>query len=60
MLALLGLADDVKDTVRALGDPLRPRPVSEKALRGLVSFAVDEQREAIRRLVRGDGWRLGD
>jgi ParB-like chromosome segregation protein Spo0J len=50
-LTLLSLAVDVKDKVRALGDPLMARSVSEKTLRGLVSFAVDEQREAIRRLL---------
>jgi ParB-like chromosome segregation protein Spo0J len=50
-LTLLRLAVDVKDKVRALGDPLITRSVSEKALRGLVSFAVHEQREAIRRLL---------
>jgi hypothetical protein len=50
-LTLLSLAMDVKDKVRALGDPPMSRSISEKALRGLVSFAADEQREAIRRLL---------
>jgi hypothetical protein len=50
-LTLLSLAVDVKDEVRALGDPLMARSVSEKALRRLVSSTFDEQREAIRRLL---------
>jgi hypothetical protein len=51
MLGLLSLTQDAKDKVRALGDPLMSRSVSEKALRRLASFAVDEQKDAVRLLL---------
>jgi hypothetical protein len=50
VLALLSLPSNLQDKVRALGDPLLPPLVSEKALRRLVPLAVDQQREAMRRL----------
>ncbi len=56
VLGLLELAPEIKVTIAPLGDSL-PRPiVTERMLRGLVKFSVEEQRCVLQdACIQGDG-----
>jgi hypothetical protein len=51
VLQLLKLESDVLNAIAALGDPLPSRFITERMLRSIIHHSVEEQREALGRIL---------